>query len=114
MNMILHGPEFLSQFEFSVRTHNVLKNAAIDSLDKFMSLSRRDVMRLKNAGMRTANEIAEMQKYLTPVWDNTRLLEAVQCVNNLLSWIREDPNSGTKVVINNNTGLLEIWDRRDR
>jgi hypothetical protein len=50
----------------SVRTRNVLFNAAVRDLDVFLGLTYADVLKLRNCGKKTADEILALQAVLRP------------------------------------------------
>jgi hypothetical protein len=55
----------LDQLELSVRAQNVLRaRGGVDTLSDFMALTRTEVMSLPKVGVRTWNEIADMQNIL--------------------------------------------------
>lgn len=57
----------LDQLELSVRTGNVLRRTGtVNTLQDFMALSRKQVLALPHAGVRTWKEIAEIQSAHTP------------------------------------------------
>lgn len=53
----------IDDLELSVRASNVLKNMGVETMDDFMALTRQSVMRQKNAGRRTWQEVSEVQTY---------------------------------------------------
>lgn len=55
--------DFINDIELSVRAGNVLRNMGINNLDAFMALTKKEVMAEINAGNRTWNEIANLQKH---------------------------------------------------
>jgi hypothetical protein len=56
---------FIESLELSVRASNVLRRSGIvNTLEEFMALDRETVMFMPQAGVRTWEEIEQMQKYL--------------------------------------------------
>lgn len=54
----------IDDLELSVRTGNVLRAAGYIELDRFLGLTKAEVLALPNAGARTWKEIEELQRYL--------------------------------------------------
>lgn len=50
----------IEEFEFSIRTHNCLRRAGINTLNDLMALSKEDIMRIRNLGRKQAEEIFSM------------------------------------------------------
>lgn len=53
----------IDDLELSVRASNVLKKMGVETMDDFMALTRQSVMRQKNAGRRTWQEVSEIQTH---------------------------------------------------
>lgn len=52
----------ITDFEFSVRTSNILRYAGIETMRDLVKCSERDILKLKNAGQKTLNEIKDFLK----------------------------------------------------
>jgi hypothetical protein len=59
-----HNP-FLDSIELSVRADRLLRAwGRVQSMDDFLNLKRSDFMALKGAGVKTWNEISDLQRHL--------------------------------------------------
>lgn len=102
---------FLEKIELSVRAANCLRrlNPGM-SMEEFMMLTKPEVMRIKNAGVRTWREVAEVQASLRGDFrrdreqeDANRLAALLGEVNNLLM-----NNPRMRVVVNVDSTLTLV------
>lgn len=80
--------DFLSGLELSVRATNALRAAGVSTMADFMGLEQEAVLRMRNAGRRTAQEVAEAQagirKRTLTAEESDQVREALSMLNN---WI---------------------------
>jgi hypothetical protein len=105
------------QMELSVRTSNCMRRAGIETMDQFLRLDRDDVMGWKNAGIRTWNEIADLQSQLnTSAAEHAflRMPELAAMWNRQLDIINEDERKAARFAFKmDRSGYISCWERRD-
>ena len=101
------------QLELSTRTTNLLDEHSVYTVDDFMALDRTIVLRWKNAGRKTWNEIQEAQHSLRFVdRQNTveNLVRLCRRWNELIVHLHEHPHLGSDYTFNmDQSGRLNCW-----
>lgn len=98
--------DFISGLELSTRASNVLTLMQVDSIEKFMALSRADVVRNRGAGFKTWIEVREAQDAMKrSVVRESLPGKAVQCMAELNSMMDRLSASGFFMRLDENNRL---------